>query len=124
MRKGSKRESGMTTIGFAMILMLVGVLAVMVVKVMPVYLENFKVSSAIKGLVDDDRAQGASAKQIKTLLIKKLSIDDVEAVNENNIFIETTNTGKTVNIKYETRVSIFKNIDAVILYESDTVELR
>jgi len=124
MRSERKHQQGMTTIGFAMILVLVGFFAVMVVKIMPAYLENFKVSSAINGLASDERAKEVSPTEIRELLLKKLSIDDVTAVNKGNIFIEKTSTGKTVSIKYETRIPMFSNIDAVVKYESEVVELR
>ncbi len=115
----------MTAISFAMLLGLIGFVAVIFVKLLPVYLENFKITAALKGLENDVRVEGASASEIRNLLLKKLQIDDVGKIGEKDIII-TRERGKpmTVTINNETRIHMFGNVDAVVVYKGPVINLR
>ncbi|MFC1747264.1 DUF4845 domain-containing protein [Pseudomonadota bacterium] len=104
------------------ILALVGFLLMLVVKSVPSYLAQFKVSSALSGLKTDDRLKETTAEAIRSLLEKKFQVDDVEGISKENIIITKTKTGYNVQIKYESRVSMIGNIDAVIMFD-ESVEL-
>ncbi len=114
----------MTAISFAMLLGLIGFVAVIFVKLIPVYLENFKISAAVTALEDDPRAQGASVSEVKELLLKKLDIDDVEKVTEADIVIKRLKNGLSVTVNHETRIPMFGNVDAVVTYEGPVVTVR
>ncbi|HGX92373.1 MAG TPA: DUF4845 domain-containing protein [Candidatus Tenderia sp.] len=119
-----KRQSGMTAISFAMLLALIGFVAVIFVKLIPVYLENFKITAAVNALEDDARAQGASVSEVKELLLKKLDIDDVDKVGEDDIVIKKLSEGLSVTVNHETRIRMFGNVDAVVKYEGPVVTVR
>ena len=117
-----KSQRGMTAIGMMSILVLVGFVLMLVGKSFPSYLDQFKVSSALNGLITDSRAKGASDKELMSLVIKKLQVDDVESIGLDNIVITKTTTGINIQIKYESRVSMFSNVDAVIMFD-ESIEL-
>ncbi len=118
------RQRGMTAISMAMILALIGFVAIIFVKLIPVYLENFKITTALTALEDDPRAQGAGKAVIREILLKKLDIDDVHKVSAKDIVIEKTKEGLAVTIKHETRVHMFGNVDALVTYEGPVVTVR
>ncbi len=120
-----KYQKGMTAISFAMLLALIGFVAVIFVKLIPVYLENFKINAAVSALEDDPRAQGASVSEVKELLLKKLDIDDVDKVTDENIVIEKLSEGRlSVTVNHETRIHMFGNVDAVVKYQGPVVIVR
>ena len=123
MLKTPKSQRGMTAIGIMMILALVGFVLVIAIKLFPVYLESFKVNSTLQGLTSDSRVEGATDRQVKDLILKKLQVDDVDAVLPEHIKIETSGKKRTVSIAYESRVHMMGNIDAVAVFGDNAVEI-
>lgn len=123
MLKTPKSQQGMTAIGMAMILALCGFVLIIVVKLFPVYLESFKVSSALEGLTSDSRVEGASDAEVKKLILRKLQVDDVEHLSEKDIEIVPAGNKRQVSIKYEKRVPMMGNVDAVVVFDDNTVEI-
>ena len=123
MLKTPKSQRGMTGVSIMMILALAGFVLAMAFKLFPFYLEGFKVSSTLKGLVSDSRVEGASDRQIKELILKKLQVDDVDTVTSEHIKIDASGKKRSVSIEYEARVHMVGNIDAVVIFGGNTVEI-
>lgn len=119
-----KAQRGMTAISMLMIALLVGFVVMIAIKLIPTYFAHFKVEAALKNLTSDSRAEGATDKAIKELILKKLQVDDVDFVKDKDIVITKTASGRTVAIDYEARVPMFGNVDAVVKFEKNSVELR
>ncbi len=101
-----------------MILALCGFVLIIVVKLFPVYLESFKVNSALQGLTSDSRVEGASDAKVKELILKKLQVDDVDHLTNKDIQIVKQGAKRQVSIDYERRVSMMGNVDAVVAFDN------
>lgn len=123
MLKTPQSQRGMTAIGMAMILVLCGFVLIIAVKLFPVYLESFKVNSALRGLAGDSRVAGASDAQVKELILKKLRVDDVADVKSQHIKIVSEGAKRKVSIEYERRVPMMGNVDAVVVFGDNAVEI-
>ncbi len=123
MLKTPKSQRGMTGISIMMLLALGAFVLAMVFKLFPFYLEGFKVSSTLKGLSSDTRVEGASDRQVKDLILKKLQVDDVDTVTSEHIKIDSSAQKRSVSIEYEARVHMFGNIDAVVVFGDNAVEI-
>jgi hypothetical protein len=118
-------QNGMTYLGMLILMIVIAFGAIIVIKVVPLYLEHFKVESSMKSLAQEpkDQLAGLPPSEIEKLLIKRLSINDVEHVTKDDISV-TKEGGKTViSIDYEARVSLFMNIDLVVRFPDNRVEL-
>ncbi len=124
MLKTPKLQRGMTGISIMMILALAGFVLAMAFKLFPFYLEGFKVSSTLKGLASDSRVEGASDREVKELILKKLQIDDVDTVTSDHIKIESSGKKRIVSIEYEARVHMVGNLDAVVVFGDKAVEIE
>ena len=123
MLKTPKSQQGMTAIGMAMILALCGFVLVILVKLFPAYMEGFKISSSLQGLTSDNRVEGASDAKVKDLILKKLQVDDVDDVKAEHIKIVTSGSKRTVSIEFEKRVPMMGNVDAVVKFGDNAVEI-
>ncbi len=119
-----KSQRGMTAISVLMIVVLVGFVLMIAAKLVPTYFAHFKVEAALENLTADNIAKDISDKEIKSLILKKLSVDNVDFVTEKNIVITKTSAGRTVALNYEARVPMFANVDAVVKFDNNSVELR
>jgi hypothetical protein len=120
-----KSQRGMTAIGMAMVLALCAFVLFIVVKLTPAYLAGFKISAALEGLTSDARVEGASDAEVKKLLMTKFQIDDIDDyVNRDDIKIEHGRGSRKVSINYESRIHMMGNVDAVVNFSNEAVNIK
>ena len=114
------RQRGMTAISLAALLILLGFIVLIALKVLPIYLDHFKVKSHLQTLANDAATESMSADEISKTYFKRLDIDDVENVTPENFFVEKSDSGSTLlAVEYEVRRHIFANIDVVVSFEEE-----
>ena len=122
--KRLRQQKGMTGIAMAMILVLVAFFAMVVLRLFPIYMEHFSVTSHLKTLSKDEGASQKTNSEIISKLTKSFGIDDVKNVTGEHIFIEREKGGVvTVAVEYEVRTPAISNIDMVVSFV-DEVELK
>ena len=122
--KCPRHQKGMTGITMALILVLVAFFAMVVLRLFPIYMEHFSVTSHLNTLSKDVGASQKTNAEIISKLTKSFGIDDVENVTSDHIFIEREKGGVvTVAVEYEVRTPAIANIDMVVSF-TDEVELK
>jgi cell division protein FtsL len=116
------RQQGLTGIAMALILAMVAFFAMVAIRLFPVYMEHFSVSSHLKSLSEEVGIKGKTNKEILDTLNKRFAIDDVSHVTQEDIFIERAKDGTiTVAIEYEVRTPALGNIDMVVSFVDEVV---
>lgn len=113
-------QKGMTFIGWVIVLAIIGFFAMVVIKLVPIYLEYQSVVSAMQAVAaEDNRTPG----EIRASLGKKLDINNVTVVKAADFEILREDGGITLAIEYEARTNFVANIDIVVNF-SKAVELK
>jgi len=119
-----KKQEGMTGIGIAVILGAVAFFALIALRLFPIYMEHFSVTTHLGNLSSPGVVKGKTNAEIMTKLMKSFQIDDVKNVNRDHVFIERGKGGSmTIAIEYEVRTSGVGNVDMVVNF-SDEVEIN
>ena len=119
-----RHQKGMTAIAMALILVMIAFFAMLVLRLFPIYMEHFSVTSHLKSLSNESGIAAKTNKEIISTLIKRFQIDDVKNVNDEHIFIEREKNGHVnVAIEYEVRTPALANIEMVVHFE-DEAELK
>lgn len=119
----NKKQHGMTAIGFVMLLGMIAFFTAIALKLTPLYLEHFEVSSVLKSLAQEPGIASKSAAEIEDIIMKRLGINDVTHVTKDNIEISKEDGKISVVISYEARVPMLANIDIVANFKDDKVEV-
>ena len=69
------RQSGMTLISFLVVFIVAGFFVLLILKMVPVYLENLKIVSSLDGLKNESGIAEKSPKEIKQLLQKRWDVN-------------------------------------------------
>ena len=123
--KGKGSQKGMTYLGMLILMVGIAICAIIVIKVIPVYLEHFKVESSLKSFVQDTKGNTTQMPpmEIQKLLMRRFDVNDVTHVKKEDIQI-SKESGKTViSVPYEARVPLFLNLDVVARFPDNRVEL-
>jgi len=117
-----QKQKGMTAIGWLLIIVLVIIVAIVALKLMPVYLDGYKVYQSLASLEEDNNARGKGPAELRAMLMKRLDINMVNDVTKDDISISRGKTGYEVEVSYEARRQLFGNLYAVVVF-SKAVEV-
>jgi len=122
MKRIGNRQSGMTLIGFLLMFLLIGFFVLLTVKLAPIYLEHFKVSSTLESLKKEPEIGTKSREDILRMLEKRWEINMVNAVTSKDVVVNRQPGKLTVQIAYEVTTPILGNVDALVYFD-DTIEV-
>ncbi|QSA98341.1 DUF4845 domain-containing protein [Methylococcus sp. EFPC2] len=116
------RQSGMTLIGFLLMFLLIGFFALLTLKLVPIYLEHFKISSSLESLKKEPDIGAKSKNDVLRLLERRWEINMVNAVTAKDV-VYTRQPGKVkIQIAYEVTTPILGNVDALVYFD-DVIEV-
>jgi len=120
------RQTGLTFISLLLVLMMVGFFALLVLRLGPLYLENYTIRSVLKGIKEEHGSGEWSAQEIRSTIEKRLYINEIRRFDKpedrQDIKIRKEDDVVKVSIDYEVREHIAANVDALVSF-SDSVEL-
>jgi hypothetical protein len=111
-------QRGASMIGWLIILAFIGMVALVTIRVVPVYLDAYTVRSVLKGLQDDRELASGDRGAILRALQKRFEINDVKSVTRDDISIQSVSGGTEVVVDYEARFSLIANIDGIARFTS------
>jgi hypothetical protein len=118
------RQRGITMIGFAMLLGVLGFVAYSVMKLWPAYSEYFGVVKSMKALQSDADIENATIDLIR----RKLNVQfDLQYVDEKNVppgaaQLITSNGQHSLRIAYDRDIPFIYNVDLLVHFDH-TVDL-
>ena len=72
------REAGMTTLGFLILVVFVGLFAFAAIRLAPVYLNYIKVAGVLDGVYDEFDSQNPSRGAIRTSINRRFEVESVD----------------------------------------------
>ena len=112
-----REQTGLTAIATIAIIILVGCIAFLALKLIPVYLEYFNVVSSVNSLAEDPDIARKSKAEVLELLRRRFEINDVHRVPPEGIKFTRADGVTTILVQYEARVPIVGNIDVVASFD-------
>jgi hypothetical protein len=109
-----KKQRGLTLTGMlfgSIVLVLVLLLGL---KLVPVYLEYYKIERMFKALAEDPALRGAARRQVMTAFAARATVDDVQSITPEQIEVTKKPNGIIVSAQYEKRVPLFYNVSACL----------
>jgi hypothetical protein len=121
MNLSPNRQQGLTLISLILILGLIGVAVLLTLKIVPIYLDHGKVTSALEALKEMPDLASKGEFEIRDSLNKRFSINYVYDVKQDNIKVIKHGNYVKVDIEYETVVNLVGNLSALAEFH-DTIE--
>lgn len=108
-----RTQSGMTLIGFVIVLAVVGLFAYVGMKLIPMYSEYYAVKQALKGLAQEPGIADQDPAKIQDLFFRRLYISYAEDVKPEHVKIKRVDAGWQMDVDYEVRKPVIANLDVV-----------
>ncbi len=115
-----KKQRGMSVTALFLILTVVGIFALVAIKVIPIYIENGQIVSAMSRLVEKSRQNEMSASEVRKSLRSRFSIENIKVIDEDYVDIEIQPNGDLLlYVEYEDRTNLFGNVDLIVSFKEE-----
>lgn len=107
-----RRQAGASLIGWLIILILIGFIALVGIRVIPIYMESYTVRSELGRLADSDVSAKDRAGLISSFM-RRMDVNNVRDIGRDDIILETVTGGVEMTVDYERRFAIAGNLDGI-----------
>jgi len=114
-----KNQQGITMVGLMVLVAVIGVFALVGIKLFTIYFENTQISSALKGVYKQSEKESMTVKAVKKGLSSRFGIENVRAIGVDDVDIELVGDALSLYVNYEVRTALFGNIDLVVSFEEE-----
>lgn len=114
--KTYQSQRGMTAIGWVLVLMMIGVVTMIVLKLVPIYLDGFNATSVVEGLKTERGIGAKTPSEIQKLILRRMDVNMVDGVTKDDIYISRGKGQVTIEVEYEIRERMFGNLDVVVSF--------
>ncbi|MFO1431444.1 MAG: DUF4845 domain-containing protein [Candidatus Competibacteraceae bacterium] len=116
-----KRQWGISPIGGLLTLIAVCFIALLVLRVVPIYMAYFTVKSTLKDLAQDPASRQLSVSELYTRLQKRFDISYISVVDARQVKIRQQGRERIISLTYEDRRPLIGNLDIVANFDINLV---
>jgi len=127
---GRATQSGYTIWQWLIILVVLGLLLNTAAAIGPVYISNFQVRESIKAMQGEPELASKAINEIRLVVERRFDVNRIEAIQavcRNKempcIKIEKSKNTLLIDANYEARVHLLGNVDAVVMFKDNLVEI-
>lgn len=118
------REKGMTTIGFLVLAVFVGLFAFAAIRLTPVYLNYMKVSGVVNGVFEEFDGQNASRAEIQRSISRRFEVESVSEINYREVEVTPDSGGFLVEATYSHSTPFIGNIHFLVKFNKSVLIRR
>ncbi|MCP5245312.1 MAG: DUF4845 domain-containing protein [Burkholderiales bacterium] len=112
------KQQGLTLSGMLLWSVVLVLVAVLGMKLVPVYIENATIKKNLDAIANDASLQNANATHVRLAFSKRAQIDNITVIRENNLKITRDNGKNQLSVDYSVNVPLFANISLQIDFET------
>jgi len=112
------QQKGVSLSGLLMWSVVLVMVAILGMKLAPVYIEYASIQKALVGIASDPNFKDTTPRQIRESFLKRSQIDDIRAVTGKDIEITKENKQRTLEINYSVIVPLVANISLFIEFNA------
>lgn len=116
------KQKGISLFGMFFIAMGLVFISLVVMKVIPAYIEYMSIGKVMKAIAADPAMQDAKPSQIRESYSRRSGIDNITSVKAEDLDISRDNGKLTISAKYHVEKPLFDNIGLYIDFAPTTAE--
>jgi hypothetical protein len=129
MKTGTKyisvpREAGVTTVGFLVLAIFVGLFAFGAIRLVPVYLNYMKVSGVVNGVYEEFDGQNPSRAAIRTSISRRFGVESVSVITHRDVKVTADSGGFLVEAVYDHTTPFIGNIYFTVKFDKQILVRR
>jgi hypothetical protein len=119
-----RRQNGMTVIGWVLSLVVLAFGVLFVLRLVPVYVESFKVDNALNSLIRDPATADSSRNDIIKKFVARMNIEDIDRFDteqkvKDYLTVEKGNGRVVIRMQYQTVAPLVSNLSIVADWDKE-----
>jgi hypothetical protein len=110
----SGRQGGMTVIGMLLSIMVIAFVALIGMKVVPMYIQYFSIKSTIESIRKEPQLAQMSPLDIQNAIQKRFDIGYVDRITARDLKIRSERSGRVLDLVYQDERSLFYGLHVVL----------
>lgn len=120
MKNLQKRQRGLGMLGLLFIFAVIGFTALVIMRVLPIYLNQMKIVKSVHNVAaDPDVGSAQDSSMLRTKLGRYWDVDSIDYLDPKDVKLNRTDRGRTLSYQYEARAPLFYNISLVIDFQDE-----
>ncbi|HBM49057.1 MULTISPECIES: DUF4845 domain-containing protein [unclassified Marinobacter] len=115
---GLKKQQG-GALAMMIIALFFGALLTLAIKIGPAYIDDITIQEALESLEGTEGLGQMGPAQVRTLINKRLSVNNVRGFDAKNITVEKNGEFVVVKVDYEVRNNIIGNVDSIVHFQHE-----
>lgn len=120
----SPRQDGITTVGFLILAVFIGLFAFAFIRLTPVYLNYMKVVGVLEGVQEEFDSQNASRNAIRTSIVRRFDVESVSEIGAKDIKVTSENNGFLVEAVYNHSTPFIGNVSFTVHFDKKVLVRR
>jgi len=116
-----EKQRGMTFWGWLVILSIVGVAALVGIKLFPKYYDFLSVKSSIDQIAEENYVTPPKKQKIWLSLSRYMNINYIRYIKKEHLKVKKEKDGTHITIDYEVREPIMGNVDVILSFKHTAV---
>lgn len=115
---GLKKQQG-GALAMMIIALFFGALLTLAIKIGPAYIDDITIQEALESLEGTEGLEQMRPAQVRTLINKRLSVNNVRGFDAKNITVEKNGEFVVIKVDYEVRNNIIGNVDSIVHFQHE-----
>lgn len=115
-----KKQRGMTFIGILFVGIFLIFSAILVMKLIPPYLEYWSVKKVMNAMAKDTSLNNMSPREVQASFDKRASIDNITAIKGSDLDVSKDGGEMVASVEYPVKVALFGNLSACMDFKAST----
>ncbi len=117
-------QEGMTTVGFLVLAIFVGLFAFAAIRLVPVYLNYMKVTGVVNGVYDEFDGQNPSRAAIRTSISRRFGVESVSVITHRDVKVTPDSGGFLVEATYDHTTPFIGNLYFTVKFDKQVLVRR
>ena len=122
-KKLNSNQRGMTVIGMLLLIIILAFMALIAMKVVPLYVQYFTVKSTIESVRKEPQLAQMTTQDIQNAIQKRFDIGYVQNISARDLKIRSEGGGRVLDLVYQDERPLFYGL-SVVLNVKETVPLN
>lgn len=119
--RSPQRQSGMTTLGFLILAVFVGLFAFAFIRLTPVYLNYMKVAGVLEGVHKEFDSQNPTLGAIRTSITRRCAVESVSQITAKDIKVTPESGGFLVEATYDHTAPFIGNLSFTVHFDKEVL---
>jgi hypothetical protein len=120
----ARQQAGMTTLGFIILTVFIGMFAFAVIRLAPVYLNYMKVVGVIDGVFAEFDGQRATRQVIRKSISRRFDVDSVGVITYRDVAVTAVDGGLEVKAEYDHTAPFIYNVSFTVHFNKTALIRR